>query len=53
MGTVTVGVSVLMDAGSELPAGSAGAPAVQAAPLTESGEDALDVVGLDVGELLF
>ena len=53
VGTVTVGVSVLVDAGSELPAGSAGAVAVRAAPLAEAGEDTLDVVGLDVGELLF
>ena len=42
-----------MDAGSELPAGSAGAVAVQAAPWAEAGEDTLDVVGLDVGKLLF
>ena len=53
VGTVTVGVSVLVDAGSELPAGSAGAAAVRAAPLAEAGEDTLDIVGLDVGELLF
>ena len=53
VGTVTIGVSVLVDAGSELPAGSAGAAAVRAAPLAEAGEDTLDVVGLDVGELLF
>ena len=30
-----------------------GAVTVQAAPLAEAGEDTLDVVGLDVGELLF
>ena len=53
MGTVTVGVSVLVDAGSELPAGSAGAAAVRVAPLAEAVEDTLDVVGMDVGELLF
>ena len=53
VGTVTVVVSALMDAGSELAAGSAGAAAVRAAPLAEAGEDTLDVVGLDVGELLF
>ena len=51
--TVTVGVFVLMDAGSELPSDSAGAAAVRVAPLAESGEDSLDVVGLDVGKLLF
>ena len=42
-----------MDAGSELPARSAGAVAVRAAPLAESGEDTLNVVSLDVGGLLF
>ena len=53
VGTVTVGVSVLVDVGSELPASSAGAVAVRVAPLAEVGEDTLDVVGLDVGDLLF
>ena len=42
-----------MDAGSELPADFAGAAAVRVAPLDEAGEDTLDVVGLDVGKLLF
>ena len=50
VGTVTVGVSVLTDAGSELPADFAGVAAVQVAPLVEAGEVTLDVVGLDVGE---
>ena len=53
VGTVTVGVSVLMDAGSELPADSAGAAAVRVALLAEAGEDTLDVVGLNVRKLLF
>ena len=43
--TVTVGVSVLTDAGSELPA--------DFAPLAKAGEVTLDVVGLDVGELSY
>ena len=38
---------------SELLADSAGAAAVRVAPLAEAGEDTLDVVGLDVGKLLF
>ena len=53
VGTVTVGVSVLMDDGSELPVDFAGAAAVRVAPLAEAGEVTLDVVGLDVGELSF
>ena len=53
VGTVTVGVSDQMDAGSELPADSAGAVAVRAAPLAEAGEDTLDVVGMDVRKVLF
>ena len=52
IGTVTVGMTVLTDAGSELPADFAGAATVQVAPLTEAGEVTLDVVGLDVTELL-
>ena len=53
VGTVTVGLSVLMGAGSELPADSAGAVSVRAAPVAEAGEDKLDVVGMDVRKLLF
>ena len=52
VGTVTAGVSVLTDAGSELPADFAGVAAVRAAPLAEAREVTLDVVGLDVGEFL-
>ena len=52
-GTVTVGVSVLTDAGSELPADFAGATTVRVAPLAEAGEVTLDAVGLDVPELLY
>ena len=48
VGSVTVGVSVLTDAGSELPADCAGAAAVRVAHLAEAGEVTLDVVGLDV-----
>ena len=48
----TVGVTVLTDAGSELPAGFAEAAAVRVAPLANAGEVTLDVVGLDVAELL-
>ena len=50
VGTVTV--SVLADAGSELPADFAGAATVRVAPLAEAGEVTLDVVGLVVVELL-
>ena len=46
-------MSVLTDAGSELPADFTGAAAVRVAPLAEAGEVTLDVVGLDVGELLY
>ena len=53
VGTVMVGVSVLMDDGSELPADFAGAAVVRVAPLAGAGEANLDVVGLDVGELSF
>ena len=46
-------MSVLTDAGSELPADFAGAAAVRVAPLAEAGKVTLDVVDLDVGELLY
>ena len=45
---VTVGVTVLTDAGSELSADFAGAAAVRVAPLAEAGEVTLDVVGLEL-----
>ena len=45
-------MSVLADAGSELPADFAGVAAVRVAPLAEAGEVTLDVVGLNVAELL-
>ena len=51
VGAVTVGVSVLIDARSELPADFDGAAAVRVAPLDQAGEDTLEVVGLDVGKL--
>ena len=51
VGMVTVGVTVITDAGSELPANFAGTAAVRVAPLAEAGEVTLDVVGLDVVEL--
>ena len=46
-------MSVLTDAGSELPADFPGSVAVRMAPLAEAGEATLDVVGLDVGELSY
>ena len=45
-------MTVLTDAGSELPADFAGVAAVRAAPLAEAGEVTLDVVGLDVADSL-
>ena len=53
VGTVTARVSVLPDAGSELPVYSAEAAVVCSAPVDEAVDDALDVVGLHVGELGF
>ena len=53
MQPLTVGVSVLMDDGSELPVNFAGAAAVRVAPLAEAGEVTLNMIGLDVGELSF
>ena len=51
VGTVTVRVSVLPDVGSELPADSDGAAVVCTALLDEAVDNALDVVGLHVGQL--
>ena len=49
-------MTVLTDAGSELPADFAGVAtvraAVRAAPLTEAGEVTFDIIGLDVVESL-
>ena len=53
IGTGMDGVSVLPDAGSELPADSDKAAAERAAPLDEAVENALEVVGLDVGQARF
>ena len=53
VGTVTARVSVLQDIGSELPADSARAAVVCTALLDEAVDDALDVVGLHVGQLWF
>ena len=53
IGTGTDSVSVLPDAGSELPADSDKAAAVRAAPLDEAVENALEVAGLDVGQTWF
>ena len=46
-------MSVLPDAGRELPADSDKAAAVRAAHLDEAVENALEVAGLDVGQLRF
>ena len=46
-------MSVLPDAGSELPADTDKAATVQAAPLVEAVENALDVAGLNVGQSWF
>ena len=51
VGTVTARVSVLPDAGSELPVYSAEAAVVCSATADEAVYDALDVVGLHVGQL--
>ena len=53
VGTVTVRVSVLPDAGSELPADSDMAAVVCTAPVDEAVDNALDVVSLRVGQLWF
>ena len=53
VGTVTARVSVLPDAGSEFPVDSDRAAVVSAAPLDEAMDNALDVVGLHVGQLWF
>ena len=53
VGTVTVRVSVLPEAGSELPADSDAAAAVCTAPVDDAGDDALDMVSLCVGQLWF
>ena len=53
VGTVTARVSLLPDAGSELPADSDRAAAVRAVPLDEAAENALDVVGVNVGQSWF
>ena len=46
-------MSVLPDAGSELPADSDRAAVVWTAPMVEAVDYALDVVGLHVGQLWF
>ena len=53
VGTVTARVSVLPDAGSELPADSDRAAVICAAPMDEAVDNAWDVVGLHVGQLWF
>ena len=53
VGTCTDGVSVMPDAGSELPADSDKAAAVRAAPLDEDVENALEEAGLDVRQSWF
>ena len=53
VGTVTARVSVLPDVGSEIPADSVGAAVVCTALLDQAVDDALDVVGLHVGQLWF
>ena len=53
VGTVMARVSVLLDAGSELPADSDRAAVVCTAPVDEAVDDALDVVSLRVGQLWF
>ena len=53
VGTVTARVSAMPDVGSELPADSNGVAIVCSAPVNEAVDDALDVVGLRVGQLWF
>ena len=53
VGTVTDRVSVLPDAGSELPVDSDRAAVVCTALLDEAVDNALDVVGLHVGQWWF
>ena len=53
VGTVTARMSVLPDVDSELPVDSDGAAVVCTALLDEALDDALDVVGLHVGQLWF
>ena len=53
VGTVTARVYVLPDVGSELPADSDVAAMVCTALLNETVDNALDVVGLHVGQLWF
>ena len=53
VGAVTVGVTVLTDAGSELPADFAGVATVRVASLAEAGEVTSDVAGLDAAESAF
>ena len=53
VGAVTARVSVLPEAGSELPVNSDVAAAVCAAPVDDAGDDALDIVSLCVGQLWF
>ena len=50
VGMVTVGVTVLMDAGSELPADFAEVAAVRVASLAEAGEVTLGVAGVGAAE---
>ena len=53
VGTVTARVSALPDVGSQLPADSDRIVVVCSAPMNEAVDDALDVVGLRVGQWWF
>ena len=53
VGTFTARVSVLPEVGSEIPEDSDGAALVCTALVDEAVDDALEVVGLHIGQLWF